>query len=122
MKDQHPSSEAIGRWAMGERPPETADHLLQCAGCRAEVARTESLVMDFGDSARAWTARQPLATPPARWAVRSTSGRCSTPVRWVALAATALLLAAVPVYHHYSQRQATARADANAVLMEQKIG
>ena len=40
-------------------------------------------------------------------------------MRWVAVAAAALLLAAIPVYRNYSQRQATARANANAILMEE---
>jgi hypothetical protein len=120
MKDQHPSVEAIGRWLMGERPPETGDHLRDCAECRAEVARLESLVTGFGESARAWTARQRLAAPPAGWTISSNSEpRRVTPLRWVAVAAAALLLAAVPVYRSYSLRQATARANANAILMEE---
>jgi hypothetical protein len=118
MMDQHPSSEAIDRWLIGGRSTETGDHLRHCAGCRAELARRESMIADFRDAAHEWTRRQPLAVPPPVWAADAGSHRRRfAPMRWAAVAVAALL-AAVPLYNDYSQRQAAARASANAQLLE----
>jgi hypothetical protein len=117
---RHLDSQEVDQWLVGERNPAAEDHLRDCAECRSEVARLESALTGFCNSTQQWSARQPLSRPRAGWAARSVTGRrWPTPMRWVAVAALAVLLAALPLYRNYSRRQATAEAKANALLLEQ---
>lgn len=120
MMNRHLDSEAIDRWLIGERNPATGNHLGDCAECRLEVARLESALTEFRDVARRGSDRQPLSRPPAGWVAGSVAGgRWPTPLRWAAVAAAAVLLAALPAYLNYSQRQAAAQAKADALLLEE---
>ena len=79
----------------------------------------ESLVADFRGTSHAWARREPLAAPPAVWvADAGPHRRWLAPMRWAAVVAEALLLAAIPLCRDYSQRQAAARAAADTQLLE----
>ena len=117
---RHLDSEDVDQWLVGERNPAAEDHLRDCAECRSEVARLESALTGFCDSAHQWSARQPLSRPPAGWVARSVTGRrWAAPMRWAVVAALTVLLAALPLYRNHSRRQAAAEARANALLLEQ---
>jgi len=119
MTTGHLDSEAIDRRLIGEDNPATESHLRDCAECSRKVARLGLALTGFRDATRQWSDRQPLSRPPSGWVADTATGRrWMTPLRWVAVAATAVLLAGLPVYRDCSQRQAEAQAKANAQLLE----
>ena len=107
----HLSSEQISNWMLGERTSSEEQHVLECPQCSADVARLESALTAFGGAVRDAGARQSVVKPLR-------DGRRARPLRWVLVAATALVVAAVPIYRQDQQRKAD-RAKADAALMEQ---
>jgi predicted anti-sigma-YlaC factor YlaD len=115
----HLNSEMIDRHIGGERSVEAENHLRECAACREAVRHMETALARFGGSTRAWSERQALARPPARWMPAPSRPLWIAPARWAAVAAAAIVLTALPVYHGYTRRQAAAQAKADAVLLDQ---
>ncbi|HUK18581.1 MAG TPA: hypothetical protein VLW65_19300 [Bryobacteraceae bacterium] len=117
--NEHLDSQTLERHIAGERTPEAENHLRECAACRAAVSRMEAALAQFALSTRRWSESQALSRPPAGWLASARPRRRMAPARWAAVAATAAVLLAVPLYYNYSQRQAAAQARADAVLLEE---
>jgi hypothetical protein len=109
--NSHLSPEQISRWMMGERTRLEEQHVRECPRCGAEVAVFQSALDAFRSSVRGWSDGQSVVKP-----VRD--GLRARPLRWAWIAATVLLLAAIPIYRLDQQRKAE-RAKADAALLEQ---
>jgi hypothetical protein len=101
------------RHLAGESTDSDARHLSDCAVCRDEIARMQAILGEFTASARAWGEQAAHAGGKAPFG--RTAGVTG---RWLIIAAAALLLAAIPVYHSYAQREAAAQAKADAALLD----
>jgi anti-sigma factor RsiW len=115
---EHLAAGRIAECVAGEPAPEEQRHLLECAECRAEVARWRSALGQFREAVRGWSdgqSKRALERARAR-AVRQPA---RVWLRWPALAALALALAAAPVYRTVRDRQRAAQAAADAQLLEQ---
>ena len=115
---EHLAAGRITECVGGGPGPEEQRHLLECAECRAEVARLRSTLVQFREAVRGWSDGQSewaLARARAR-AVRRPAGVW---FRWPVLAAIALALAVAPVYRTVRDRQQAAQALADAQLLEQ---
>jgi hypothetical protein len=102
----------IEQYLAGERATGDDSHLVECAACRDEVARMEALLAKFGESAREWGRLE------VRDGLEIRHVRPNHVARWVAVAAAFVLIAAVPLYRGYMQREAAAQAKADAVLLD----
>jgi hypothetical protein len=118
---RHLSSREVSQWMIGERTPQQEQHVRQCPECGAEVARMEAALGLFRGSVRHWSEGQRGAEPPAIGSVvPARRGSWAQPLRWALVAATLLVLAAVPVYRNVQERQRQAEiARADALLLEQ---
>jgi len=118
---RHLSSPEVSQWMIGERTPQQEQHVRQCPECAAELARMEAALALFRGSVRDWSdgqVRVPRPLAPTRGS-RGYPARL-LPLRWALLAATLLVLAAVPVYRNVQDRQRQAEAArADALLLEQ---
>jgi hypothetical protein len=112
---QHLSERQILAWMAGERAPEEERHVSECPECRAEVGGLEDAVVWFRGSVSEWSdatsGRDPLG--------RSRPEPRQRPARWILIAATLVILAAVPIYRNVELRRAAQQARADALLMEQ---
>jgi hypothetical protein len=105
----------IERYLAGDRTAAAEQHLVECAECRDDVARMESVLAQFRVNAHLWgraavsrglvTRLSPPANCRATW--------------WFALATAVLLFASVPMYRGYTERQAAAQAKADAALLDE---
>jgi hypothetical protein len=113
----HLSSVEISEWLAGIRTTGAERHLAECAGCAAEVERTNEPLARFGAATRAWCAAEtPVPRPePIEFAVRRR--RRFAGVRVALAAAAALLMVAAPVYRQHQRALETARQD--EALLEQ---
>ena len=102
---QHLSAEEISNWMIGGRTPQSEQHVRDCPQCQAEVDRLEETLVQFRGSVRS------LTVPPAAWKTARPQ-----PLRWVLAVATLFILAAVPIYRNFADRQ---QARADAILLEQ---
>jgi hypothetical protein len=118
---QHLSSREVSQWMAGERTPQREQHVRQCPECGAELARMEAALALFRGSVRHWSEGQIRAEPPAIGNILpARRGSWAHPLRWALVAATLLVLAAVPVYRNVQDRQRQAEiARADALLLEQ---
>ena len=118
---QHLSSREVSRWMIGERTSRQEQHVRECPECGAELARMEAALALFRGSVRHWSDGQSRAVPPAIGSILSARrGSWAQPLRWALVAATLLVLAAVPVYRNVQDRQRQAEAAmADALLLEQ---
>jgi hypothetical protein len=118
---QHLSSREISQWMMGERTPQREQHVRECSECGAELARMEAALGLFRGSVRHWSSGQSRAEPPAIGSMLpARRGTWAQPMRWALVAATLLVLAAVPIYRNAQDRQRQAEiARADALLLEQ---
>ena len=118
---RHLSSREVSQWMIGERTPQQEQHVRQCPECGAEVARMEAALALFRGSVRHWSDRQvrvPQPLAPTRGSRAYPA--LPLPLRWALLAATLLVLAALPVYRNVQDRQRQAEiARADALLLEQ---
>jgi hypothetical protein len=119
--NRHLSSREVSQWMIGERTPQREQHVRQCPECGAEVARLEASLALFRGSVRHWSDGQRGAEPPAVGSILpARRGSWAQPLRWALVAATLLVLAAVPVYRNVQERQRQAEiARADALLLEQ---
>ena len=114
--NHHLSKQQISAWISGERTPEEELHIAGCPQCRGEVAGLEDAVAFFRGAMHEWGSREPLA----RWQPEPAPRRSRIqPARWALLAATLMILAAVPLYRNVERQRAADRARADALLMEQ---
>jgi hypothetical protein len=109
--NSHLSPEQISRWMLGERTPQEEQHVRECPQCGDEVANFQTALTAFRGSVRDWSDRQRTARPVLP-VLRA------RPLRWVWIAVTVLLLAAIPMYREDRQRKAE-RARADGALLEQ---
>jgi hypothetical protein len=118
---QHLSSREVSRWMIGERTSRQEQHVRECPECGAELARMEAALALFRGSVRHWSDGQSRAVPPAIGSILpARRGSWAQPLRWALVAATLLVLAAVPVYRNVQDRQRQAEAAmADALLLEQ---
>ena len=115
---EHLSADRIAECVGGGPGPEEQRHLLECAECRAGVARLESALGQFREAVRGWSDGQSgRALERARAAAHRRPARVW--FRWPVLAALALALAVAPVYKTVRDRQRAAQALADAQLLEQ---
>jgi hypothetical protein len=106
----HLTPEQVSNWLLGDRPPDRARHLHDCADCSREVELMESALRDFRSAVADWD-----APPPS---IEVERPRVPLAARWAVTAAAAIALAMVPVYLH-QRRAAADSARADAVLLEQ---
>ena len=118
---RHLSSREVSRWIIGERTPQQDQHVRQCPECGAELARMEAALGQFRSSVRHWSEGQSRAEAPAIGSILAARrGSRIQPMRWALVAATLLVLAAVPIYRNVQDRQRQAEiARADALLLEQ---
>ena len=118
---RHLSSPEVSQWMIGERTPQQERHVCQCPECGAELARMEAALALFRGSVRHWSEGQSRAEPPAIGNILpARRGSWAQPLRWALVAATLVVLAAVPVYRNVQDRQRQAEdARADALLLEQ---
>ncbi len=110
----HLSREQISQWVAGEQGGPAAEHLRECAACRAEVEKLDQLLGHFRSSVRHWSEHQ--ETVPV---MRPVSTGMHHPARWVLVAAAILVLVTVPAYQTARERKRAAeQAEADAILME----
>lgn len=106
---RHLTAAQIAEWTAGERSPEAVLHVAECDECRTQVSEFKDVLAQFRESAQ-WV---PVPAPEVR---------SRRPVLWprlVAVAATVLLLLAIPVIR---QREAQRRAlveQQDALLLQQ---
>ena len=118
---RHLSSREVSQWIIGERTPQQEQHVCQCPECGAELARMEAALGLFRGSVRHWSEGQSRAEAPAIGSILAARrGSRIRPMRWALVAATLLVLAAVPIYRNVQERQRQAEiARADALLLEQ---
>jgi hypothetical protein len=58
---QHLKQEQISAWLMGERSPESIQHVRNCSACRAEVLLLGTTLLDFRSSVREWSQKHATA-------------------------------------------------------------
>ena len=117
---EHLAAGRITECVGGGPGPEEQRHLLECAECRAEVARLRSTLGQFREAVRGWSGELgERARERARAAARR--GPVRVWFRWpvLATAALALAIAVAPVYKTVRDRQRAAEALADAQLLEQ---
>ena len=118
---QHLSARQISLWMIGERTPQQEQHVRECPECGAELGRLEASLALFRGSVRHWSDGQ-VRVPRPLAPIRRSRGYPARPlpVRWALVAATLLVLAAVPIYRNAQDRQRQAEmARADALLLEQ---
>lgn len=117
--NRHLSAEEISALLAGEELSgrRAAGHLAECHECRAEVARLESLLLDFGTAARGLQTASPAFRVPAGMPER----RWMTLNRALAGALAAAALAVVPVYRmqHRAPPVAQSFEVTDAILLQQ---
>ena len=102
MKTTHLSAWEHEECVLGQSTPEMRSHLMECASCRAAVARLEHGVTLFRSAAMEWSS-ECLASRP-RQAPIVVSGRLpAVAVRWAIAGAVLLLFALLP-FHLWSPR------------------
>jgi hypothetical protein len=109
--NSHLSPEQFSRWMIGERTPLEEQHVRECSQCSAEIGKCQSAIAGFRDSVREWSDQQTVVKPIL-------AGRPTRSVRWACIAATLLVLSAIPIYRVEQHRKAE-RARADAALLEQ---
>jgi len=107
---------------MGEHGALEKEHVRNCPECLAELARLESILAQFRNSARVLVGQ---AVPPADLEFLSVaeaeeSWWSNAPRRWVLATAALVILVTVPFLQNARDRKrAVERAEADTLLMEQ---
>ena len=119
--NEHFSSEQISRWTIGERSAQEQEHARRCPECAAKLGDLESAIALFRQSVRdcgeSYGRSEFLLRAGPQ---RARPGFLSRLSRWAPAAAALLLLAAIPIYTSFRERQRQAEmARADAALLEQ---
>jgi hypothetical protein len=116
---EHLSEKRMAGWVCGERTPEDAQHVQECAQCGTEIARMASALGHFRSAVRGWSDGRCEGALQAVRAQGAHRGQARVWFRWPLIAAAAVLLSVVPVYKTVRERQQAAQALADAQLLEQ---
>lgn len=117
---EHLDPRTLDRYIAGEYTPESESHLRECAACRERASQMEAVLARFAAGTRLWSESHAASRQPAIWSAPAVARRHRiAPVRWAGVAAALAILAAVPLYRGYEQRQEVARAKADALLLEE---
>jgi len=96
----HLTAIEVSEWLAGTRAASAEQHVAECAGCTAELERVRQPLTQFSAVMRAWCAAEaPAPRPEAIPAAIHRQRRLA--VLRVALATTAALLVAAPVYRQH---------------------
>jgi hypothetical protein len=116
MNDRHLDADAMDRYLAGERGAEAGQHLGACAQCREALELVDLALARFRGSAKMWAEN---AVPAEPWVAQTLPRRRFVSLRWAAVAAAGIVLAAVPLYRNYETRRAAAQARADTLLLEE---
>ena len=107
--NEHLSPAQFSEWILGERDADEERHVRECPQCSTELARCQSALVAFGQSAREWVERQEAAASPGSEAWASANrGVAARPWRWAAAAAI-VIAAGVPIYNSTREADLDAR-------------
>jgi hypothetical protein len=93
----HLTEEQISNWIAGDGGPDVDCHIRECAQCNAKSAAFQAAMSGFRASVNEWTAQQYSGRDPYPVVRASRQARLRS-LGWLAVAASAVILAAVPVY------------------------
>jgi len=116
--NSHLSLEQISEFLVGNATPEQAQHAANCAECAAELSQLQETLSAFRGSVQHWAKQSGGSVIPDRaYLVNEERFYNVHPLRW-ALAATALIVLAIPVYNDIRNRDRQKQAE-DVLLLEQ---
>ena len=111
----HLSAEQISQWMMGERTPQLAQHVADCARCRAELQQLESALTQF----RAAMREPAFSVVTPEWREPESDSPWHSWPRLVLAIAALLILVALPLTWRARVREQAAQAAlADSQLLE----
>jgi hypothetical protein len=117
--NHHLSQDQLSMWILGRASPDEQQHVRECSGCAAELARFQEPLSTFRSAMREWSERETVARITEMPPLSLQRNRFRIPTwGWAAAGLAVVMLASVPLYKQQTAilRESEAAEEAQRVM------